>query len=232
DNTQYFNVDPADLAVGKDNVVSVLVANMGHEENDDSNQAFQHPRGLVSAAWDGTSAPIAWRIRGNRGGEIPIDPVRGIYNNGGLYGERMGWSLPGFPDASWRDVTLPNSIDRPGADWYRTTFKLDIPADQDVPIALAIDDSPARHYRALIFINGWQFGRYVNALGPQHEFILPPGILNPNGDNTVAIAVWSTEHSGGLGAVSLIELGNDLTSLRVRMVPAPAYSKTVYAREQ
>lgn len=231
DNTQYFNVDPADLAIGKDNVISVLVANMGHEENDDSNKAFQQPRGLVSAAWDGSKAPIAWRIQGNRGGETPIDPVRGIYNNGGLYGERRGWSLPGYPDAAWRGVTLPDAIDQPGVDWYRTTFKLDIPADQDVPIALKIDDAPSRHYRALIFINGWQFGRYVNALGPQHEFVLPPGVLNPHGDNTIAIASWSTEHSGGLGKVSLIELGNDLTSLRIKMVSAPAYVRAVYAKD-
>lgn len=229
DNTQYFNVDPADLNVGKDNVVSVLVANMGHEENDDSNKAFQQPRGLIFAEWDGAATPIAWRIQGNRGGETPIDPVRGIYNNGGLYGERMGWSLPGYPDADWHDVTLPNAINQPGVDWYRTTFRLDIPADQDVPIALKIEDSPARHYRALIFINGWQFGRYVNALGPQHEFVLPPGIFNPHGENTLAIASWSTEHSGGLGKVSLIKLGNDLTSLRVKMVPAPAYQRSFAA---
>lgn len=230
DITQYFNVDPADLVVGKENVVSVLVANMGHEENDDSNKAFQQPRGLISAQWDGVTTPIAWRVQGNRGGDTPIDPVRGIYNNGGLYGEREGWSLPGYPDATWRDVTLPDAIDQPGVDWYRTTFKLDIPADQDVPIALKIEDSPSRHYRALIFINGWQFGRYVNALGPQHEFVLPPGILNPHGENTIAIASWSTEHSGGLGKVSLIELGNDRTSLRVQMVPAPVYDKAVYAK--
>lgn len=228
DNSQYFNIDPADLAVGKDNVVSVLVANMGHEENDDSNKAFQQPRGLISAEWDGAKTPIAWRVQGNRGGETPIDPVRGIYNNGGLYGERMGWSLPGFPDAGWRDVTLPNPVDQPGVDWYRTTFKLAIPAGQDVPIALKIEDSPARHHRALIFINGWQFGRYVNALGPQHEFVLPPGILNPHGDNTLAIAVWSTAHAGGLGKVSLVPLGNDRTSLRVGMVPAPAYDRARY----
>ncbi|TAN08779.1 MAG: beta-galactosidase [Rhodanobacteraceae bacterium] len=231
DNTQYFNIDPADLAAGKDNVVSVLVANMGHEENDDSNKAFQQPRGLISASWAGASTPVAWRVQGNRGGETPIDPVRGIYNNGGLYGERMGWSLPGYPDAKWRGVTLPNAVNRPGVDWYRTTFKLDIPADQDVPIALKIDDSPSRHYRALIFINGWQFGRYDNALGPQRAFVLPPGLLNPHGDNTIAIASWSTEHSGGLGKVSLVELGSERTSLRVKMVQAPEYDEAVYAQE-
>lgn len=233
DGTQYFNLDPADLKKGKDNVISVLVSNMGHEENDDSNNAYKEPRGLISATLVGSAtSTMAWRIQGNRGGETPIDPVRGPFNNGGLYGERVGWPLPGFPDADWRNVTLPDAINKPGVDWYRTTFKLDIPADQDVPIALKIVDSPSRHYRALIFINGWQFGRYVNALGPQHEFVLPPGILNPNGVNTIAIASWSTEHSGGLGAVSLVELGNDRTSLRVQMVQAQAYDKAVYAKGQ
>lgn len=105
--------------------------------------------------------------------------------------------------------------------WYRTTFTLHLPKDQDVPIALKIKDSPKKHYRALIFINGWQFGRYVNDLGPQHRFVLPPGILNPDGKNTIAISSWSTGHNGGLGKVSLVELGNYKTSLRVHMVRSP-----------
>lgn len=230
DDTQYFNLAPADLKVGRDNVVSVLVADMGHEENDASNHAYKEPRGLISAVLDGSAAPIAWRIQGDRGGETPIDPVRGLLNNGGLYGERYGWSLPGYPDGDWRSVTLPSRIDEPGVDWYRTTFTLHIPADQDVPIVLKIADDPARHYRALIFINGWQYGRYINALGPQHEFVLPPGLLNTHGVNTLAIASWSTEHSGGLGKVSLVELGNYRTSLRVQWVKSPGYSKDIYAK--
>lgn len=229
DDSQYFNIDRSLLAVGKDNVVSVLVENMGHEENDESNNAYKEPRGLISAALVGSRAVLSWRIQGNRGGEIPIDPVRGPYNNGGLYGERFGWSLPGYPDAAWRKVTLPSRIDHPGVEWYRTTFELHVPADQDVPMALRIADDPSRHYRALIFVNGWQFGRYINALGPQHVFVLPPGILNPHGRNTIAISSWSTEHSGGLGDVSLIELGNYLTSLRVRLVRSPGYDRKKYA---
>lgn len=230
DDSQYFNLNRSDLELGKDNVVSVLVDNMGHEENDVSNSAYKEPRGLISASLVGSDATVRWRIQGNRGGQKPVDPVRGIYNNGGLFGERFGWSLPGYPDTSWRPVTLPHRVDRPGVQWYRTAFTLDLPADQDVPIALKISGEPSRHYRALIFINGWQFGRYINALGPQHLFVLPPGILNPHGRNTLAISSWSTEHSGGLGRVSLVKLGNYRTSLRVRLVRSPPYSKGKYLR--
>lgn len=229
DDSQYLNVDSSDLKVGQDNVVSVLVDNMGHEENDDSNNAYKEPRGMISASFVGSDAPLNWRIQGNRGGETPIDAVRGPYNNGGLFGERLGWSLPGYPDGGWKDVTLPNRVDQPGVGWYRTTFTLQLPADQDVPIALEISDDPARHYRALIFINGWQFGRYINALGPQHVFVLPPGILNPHGTNTIAIAAWSTEYSGGLGKVRLVELGNYRTSMRLQLVSSPAYDREKYS---
>ncbi len=221
EGSQYFNVDPGELRVGKHNVLAVLVSNMGHNEDWLHNGEYKEPRGLVSTQWLGASPSITWRIQGARGGEDLADPVRGPYNNGGLYGERHGWSLPGYADGKWQNVALPNRIDQPGVDWYRTTFTLKLPRDQDVPVALKIEDAPDRHYRARIFINGWQFGRYVNALGPQHVFVLPPGILNPDGKNTIAIASWSTEHSGGLGKVSLVELGNYRTSLRVEMVKSP-----------
>ncbi len=230
DDSQYFNVDSSDLKVGRDNVVAVLVDDMGHEENDDSNNAYKEPRGLISAAFVGSDATLKWRLQGNRGGETPIDAVRGQYNNGGLFGERSGWSLPGYPDGSWQDVTLPNRRDRPGIEWYRTAFTLDAPADQDVPIALEISGDAARHYRALIFVNGWQFGRYISSLGPQHVFVLPPGILNPHGTNSIAIASWSTGYSGGLGQVRLVELGNYRTSMRSPLVRSPAYDRMKYSQ--
>ena len=40
---------------------------------------------------------VTWKIQGNQGGEDIADPVRGPVNNGGLYGERAGWYLPGYP---------------------------------------------------------------------------------------------------------------------------------------
>lgn len=105
-------------------------------------------------------------------------------------------------------MSLPHAEPTPGVGWYRTTFRLNVPKGQDAPIGLKIDDDAARHYRALIFVNGWQAGRYINDVGPQHVFQVPAGILRTDGENTVAIAAWGLDGSGGLGDVSLVREGD------------------------
>ncbi len=106
-------------------------------------------------------------------------------------------------------MSLPASDTTPGVSWYRTDVALDLPKGQDTSVGLKIADDPSRHYRALIFVNGWQLGRYVNDTGPQHDFPIPNGILKPNGSNSIAIAVWNTDAStGGLGTVSLESFGS------------------------
>ncbi|HEY4093397.1 MAG TPA: beta-galactosidase [Luteibacter sp.] len=210
---QQFPIDPSWLKTGGDNVVAVLVENTGHLQ-EEHNGAFREPRGLMSATLQGSDATIHWKLQGNVGGEDLPDPVRGPFNIGGLYGERKGWHLPGFTDTPWPTTTLPHATDKPGVDWYRTTFTLDIPKDQDVPIAVRIKDAAPHHYRAIIFINGWQIGRYISDVGPQTEFELPVALLNLHGENTIAIASWSTAQDGGLGEVSLVMQGNYRTGLK------------------
>ena len=102
------------LSAGQDNVISVLVRNMGHNEDGGKNDAQKAPRGLLSASVVGSDAPVSWRIQGVRGGEALVDRVRGPQNNGGLYGERSGWSLPGFDDSAWESVSLPHRESAPG----------------------------------------------------------------------------------------------------------------------
>ncbi|HKE15396.1 MAG TPA: beta-galactosidase [Kofleriaceae bacterium] len=196
-----------------DNVVSVLVRNMGHNENGGSNDNHKAPRGLLAAALTGSDAAPSWRIQGARGGENLADRMRGPQNNGGLHGERVGYSLPGFPDRGWAQVTLPHQDTAPGIAWYRTTVRLDLPRDQDVPVGLRFTDDPSRRYRALVFVNGWNVGQYINDVGPQRVFTLPRGILRHQGENTIALAVWSDDAAtGGLGQVSLEALGNYATA--------------------
>ncbi|HEV2783812.1 MAG TPA: beta-galactosidase [Actinophytocola sp.] len=198
-----------DGLLGADNVVSVLVRNMGHNENGGSNDNHKAPRGLLAASLTGSDTALSWRIQGVRGGENLTDPVRGPQNNGGLHGERTGFHLPGFPDHQWSPVTLPHTEPAPGISWYRTTVRLDLPRDQDVPVGLRFTDDPTRHYRALIFVNGWNLGQYINDVGPQHVFTLPQGILHHQAPNTLVLAVWSDDATtGGLGQVSLEALGN------------------------
>jgi beta-galactosidase GanA len=218
DGSNLFTIAPAALRTGQDNVVSVLVADIGHDEG-----ASKAQRGLTSAKLYGSQATIAWRVQGNLGGEDLVDPIRGPLNNGGLYGERAGWSLPGFPDRDWQSVSLPYADSQPGVAWYRSQFRLDLPQGQDVPIALRLSDDPTRHYRAQIFLNGWNLGLYVNDKGPQHDFVLPAGLLRANGDNTLALAVWSNDATGGLGTVSLVVQGNYRGGVPVSDVVSPPF---------
>ena len=93
---------PARVKADGDNVVSVLTVNMGHEEDYNSTNGNKAARGLTGATWSAAPlASITWRLQGVRGGENEIDPVRGPLSTGGLYGERAGWSLPGYPDGNW-----------------------------------------------------------------------------------------------------------------------------------
>jgi len=231
DATHTFAFPAGAVHAGTDNEVSVLVENMGHNEDYNQQDTNKEARGLTGARVAGSPlASTTWRIQGDRGGEDLVDPVRGPMNTGGLYGERAGYSLPGYPDSSWSTVSLPTSDTTPGVSWYRTTVSLDLPRNQDTSVALKIADDPGRHYRAEIFVNGWQLGRYVNDLGPQHDFPIPNGILKPRGKNTIAIAVWNTDGStGGLGTVSLESLGSVASPLQVANVDSPSYDQAVYA---
>ncbi|MEU9385716.1 beta-galactosidase, partial [Streptomyces sp. NPDC048279] len=214
-----------------DDVISVLTVNMGHEEDYNSTNGNKTARGLTSASLVGAPlTSVTWRLQGVRGGEDLQDPVRGPLSAGGLYGERAGWSLPGYPDGAWDRVSLPTADTRPGVSWYRTDARLDLPHGQDTSLGLTFTDEPSRKYRATIFVNGWQVGNYVNYLGPQHTFPVPDGILNPNGHNSIAIAVWNLDGStGGLGKVSLTDYGSYASSLRVAQNDAPRYDARTYA---
>jgi beta-galactosidase len=221
---QTFAIPAGVVQAGADNVISVLVEDMGHDEGGRKNA-----RGLTTAALTGSTAAITWRLQGNLGGETPVDPVRGVMNAGGLFGERTGQFLPGFPDSSWQRVGLPHADPLPGVAWYRTTFSLEIPSGQDVPIALHLGAAAGVHDRVLIFLNGWDVGQFVSDLGPQTDFVLPAGILHADGSNTLALAVWSpVAGQGGLGQVSLVAKGSYASGLRTHDVPAPSFSEAVY----
>jgi hypothetical protein len=45
-------------------------------------------------------------------------------------------------------------------------------------------------------VNGYQYGRINPYIGNQIDYPVPPGILDYNGDNTIAITVWSQSAEG------------------------------------
>ncbi|MEV4345022.1 beta-galactosidase [Actinoplanes sp. NPDC049596] len=181
-----FAVPPGLLKPGQPAVLSVLVQNMGH--NDDwtaDDNRFRQPRGLVGARVNGSTAPVTWRIQGT----AAIDPIRGPLNNGGLYGERAGWTLPTHADRSWPPAAPAVPA---GVTWRRTSFTLALKPGQDTSVALRFSAAPPAGYRAILYLNGWQLGQYGADIGPQTDFVLPAGPLHQTGRNTLAIAYIAT----------------------------------------
>ncbi|MFZ0382496.1 MAG: beta galactosidase jelly roll domain-containing protein [Solirubrobacteraceae bacterium] len=168
-------------------------------------------------------------------GQAERDPVRGPTNPAGLGESNAGWALPGYPDASWTSVSLPDSWGArnvpPGVGWYRTTFSLHIPRDVWAPLGLRLTPpgggapEPGKAaFQALIYVNGWLIGRYINNLGPQNTFYLPQGLLRTDGQNTLAIAEWSLAGgAGGLGQVSLVPYEILRGGIPVQDVASPGY---------
>ncbi|MGH2444057.1 MAG: beta galactosidase jelly roll domain-containing protein, partial [Chloroflexota bacterium] len=203
---QTFSFPSGAVKAGQDNVVSILTESLGHDQGWVGGPAAQSPQGLLSANLVGSNAPISWRIQGDAGGEQPADTMRGLLNASGLFGERNGWYLPGFDDSSWQPVSLPDNwqmrAQTSPVGWYRAHFSLSIPARLKAPIGLLI---PHASDKAVIWLNGWLLGRYWEQRGPQHLFYLPQGILNTQGDNVLAIAVWNRGHTGGLSSVPVLK---------------------------
>ncbi len=89
------------------------------------------------------------------------DKVRGVLNEGGLFGERQGWHLPGFDTSRWttRDLSdgLPGGT--AGVGFFVTTFDLDFPRDADVLMNFQFETENTQPYRSLLFVNGWMFGK-------------------------------------------------------------------------
>ncbi|HEX5195195.1 MAG TPA: beta-galactosidase [Solirubrobacteraceae bacterium] len=231
---------PAELQSDSTHTLAVMVRNDGRNEDGGVNDAQKEGRGLISVAFnDAAGAAVgvtpSWRIQGDLGGEDLADPVRGIENDGGLYGERHGWYLPGYPDRSWPTTTLPAGNAISGTAWYRTTFKLHIPKVDDASLGLTIGDpatpQSSGDYRALIFVNGWNMGQYIADVGPQHTFVIPNGVLDPDGRNTVAIAVTSDGGAGnGLEKVALTNLGTVRGGVPLTIDRSPGWNAATYGR--
>ncbi|MFZ1996936.1 MAG: NPCBM/NEW2 domain-containing protein, partial [Solirubrobacteraceae bacterium] len=225
---------PTALRTDGPHTLAVMVRNDGHNEDGGVNDAQKEGRGLISVTMTdpgqaAVTPQMSWRIQGDLGGEDIADPVRGPENDGGLFGERHGWYLPGFPDEDWSPTTVPAASAMSGTSWYRTTFNLHIPRSDDASLGLTIGDPSSPHsaanYRALIFVNGWNMGQYIANVGPQHTFVIPNGVLDPDGHNTLALAVTSDGGPGnGLERVALSNLGTVRGGVPVRMNRSPSWN--------
>lgn len=86
-----------------------------------------------------------------------------MLNEGGLFGERQGWHLPGFDTSTWASRELSEGLPsgQAGVGFFVTTFDLDVPTGSDVMMSFVYDGNTVsgQPYRALLFVNGWQYGK-------------------------------------------------------------------------
>lgn len=188
------------LVAGSSYVFTVLVDNQGLDENYDVGGDVQkNPRGILDYTF---ASDITWKITGNLGGEDYADRIRGPLNEGGLYVERQGYHQAAPPVEDFTTGMSPyDGITSAGVAYYTTNFTLSLPSDEwDVPLSLvfANDTSAAATapYRALIYVNGYQLGRYTSNVGPQTEFPVPEGVLNYQGENWLGLALWALGSGG------------------------------------
>lgn len=149
------------------NVLTVLVDYHGHDQTSVGPMGVENPRGILGAKLLGSGKNnsgdpewLEWKMIGNAGagpgGKNNIDMVRGPMNEGGLFGERMGWHLPGFDDSAWLNEGPINvGLKKAGVNFYRTTFSLDIPEKLDVPLGIEITTPRGTIARVQIFVNGF-----------------------------------------------------------------------------
>ncbi|KAH8833226.1 glycoside hydrolase family 35 protein [Flagelloscypha sp. PMI_526] len=226
ETTDTWTIPNGTLKVGEDNVLVVLMDHMGMSQT--NSNGGKEPRGVRGYSFVGANTTFTqWRLQGNQGGARNApDTFRGYLNEGGLYGERIGAHLPGFPATNWVTGSPTQGLKSSGVNFYRTTFDLSIPDGYDVPISLSITPAASTsRFRAQIYINGWQFGKFVNTIGPQTLFALPAAVLKLKGTNTLAISLWSLDAGGAaIPKLELVTEGIFSSSLGSSDYNAPDYA--------
>lgn len=143
------------LATG--NVVFVVLDYQGHDQDSVGPDGPRNPRGISEVRLSGGGTFTKWRLVGNAGGETPVDMVRGVYNEGGLRAERLGWALPGFDDGGWKAKSPLDGVVGAGIEFYvsfietRTSgWFLMVLAENDLPVEYSDESrcsSCCRHQR-------------------------------------------------------------------------------------
>ena len=224
------------VSAGESYVITVLIDNMGLAENfSPGADTMKAPRGILTYSLSGYAQDaITWKIQGNLGGENYADLTRGPLNEGALYAERQGYHLPAPPSANWAIGSPLQGFGSSGVRMYSTSFSLNLPTPEyQIPLSFVFSNTSTAHadYRSMLFVNGYQFGKYVNNIGPQTSYPVPEGILNYNGENWVAVTLWALDEGGASVQGLDLVAGHPVMSGRgsVRNSPMPAWKQRVGA---
>jgi hypothetical protein len=230
------------LSSGSTHVLTILIDHMGLDENGEAGgdiggtshgYEMKNPRGILR--YQLASRPqdsITWKMTGNFGGEQYADKARGPLNEGALFAERQGYHLPGPPTSSWATGSPLGGIPTAGVRFYSMSFDLDMPEGYDIPLSFVFNNGTAgnanvTNYRSMLFVNGYQFGKYVHNIGPQGSFPVPEGILNYHGRNWLAVSLWALDAGGAkIDGLELVA-GTVVQTARgpVALSPMPAWKQ-------
>ncbi|KAF9696246.1 hypothetical protein EKO04_005856 [Ascochyta lentis] len=211
------------LSAGKEYTITVVIDNQGLDQTwTIGTETGKNPRGILNYNLAGHSqSDVSWKLTGNLGGEDYVDISRGPLNEGGLFAERNGLHQPGAlsANAGWKASKGPvtDGITAPGIGFFATEFDLNLPTGYDIPVSFTFTNGTSSNstgsgssvaaYRVQLYINGWQYGKYVNNVGPQTNFPVPEGILNYRGTNYLAVSLWGLD--AGATKIAGLELAAD-----------------------
>ena len=198
---------PANLmTAGQHYVLTVVIDHMGQTEEAPGTDTIKFPIGILDYSLSGHEArDVAWKMTGNLGGELYRDKSRGPPNEGAMFAERQGYHRPKPPSGNWTESNpISDGLIGPGVAFDTTSFDLTVPGGYDVPMAFvfANNSGATGSYRVQLFVNGYQFGKFIPYFGPVFAFPVPEGILNYNGTNTVALTLWALDSPLCLRTVS------------------------------
>lgn len=112
-----------------------------------------------------------------------------------------------------------------GIKWYTAHFDLSLDSDLDVPLGIELGAPAGTIASVQLYVNGYQCkclqskrhfrplnsivahtanlppplladGKFIPQIGPQTRFPFPPGVVNSQGSNTIAIALWAQTEAG------------------------------------
>ena len=197
------------LTAGKEYTITIVIDNQGLDQTwTIGTETGKNPRGVLDYKLAGHSqSDVSWKLTGNLGGEDYVDISRGPLNEGGLFAERNGLHQPGAlsADAGWKASKGPvaDGISAPGIGFFATEFDLNLPTGWDIPVSFTFTNGTSSNstgsgssvpaYRVQLYVNGWQYGKYVSNVGPQTNYPVPEGILNYRGTNYFAVSLWGLD---------------------------------------
>ena len=176
---------PADACNSGRNALVILVESLGHGEN----ALGADPQSPGIRYVDTGSSAVQWRYRaGLVRGERGLAPML---------------AFEAVERTSSAPVSLPHAwpAELEGVGLYETRVRLEGLDTKRGPLAVRFD--PGRG-KANLYVNGYLMGRYWPERGPQQEFAVPWGVLRPDQENHLAVALWKRADRAALGHVRLV----------------------------